>query len=576
MTKDQKPKRSYTITERVLTACRLNIKKAQKAALERRFCATRGTDAEHKASHAKLELAAKVKREDRTYKYCSCFRHGLLVADLERSLFMAGESRAEYQAHLGRFEALPGVFGFDAGSDQVKLARACAFASWRRLRAFRLQSEWALRMMVHHLRKAAGERQAGTREGSTGIGAGAGQPLSLTPEQFLELGRGLRWAAESWPGVWRPITRLNNRFDQLWSTLVSQLGEPVPSLNEYFLEWAHMRWSRVVGRFDLYSAEVLGNPLLRPRRLEQLLESRPLEVKPVKDWPCASRPYEVQERGRAELRHREVEAERSGRPVSLMGSLDYRLLREARKPHAESGPPAGASLDAEQAAELPRDFEEFLALVEAAFGEASGVRDQGSGVGFRDSGPGARDSELPMADSMLPINEQRGFNRQSAIQNRQSGTPNPESRVASPEPRTPNPEPRPPAPTLRDLAQLLWDSATLHRRRAEEEARRLAEYLTDYSARLASGDPKEKRRRQDLADRVLKLFRQGISQQEESVVVTRRARLALHDIAVERFGRRPEWEKQLVYSDDRFEQGRGEFFDLYFAEFNRQAAAGDG
>ncbi|HXJ97200.1 MAG TPA: hypothetical protein VMT20_30560, partial [Terriglobia bacterium] len=356
----RKPKRSCTVTERVLAACRVNIKKAQAAALERRFCATRGTDAEHNASHASLEAAQRVKREDRTYKYCSCFRHGLLVADLERSLFMAGESREEYHAHLARFAALPAALACDADSEEVKLAQACGYASWRRLRAFRLHSEWSLRMMVHHLRKAIGARQAGSGEGEASLGgfrelvelgelagfgetlqnpgiwsatqssrltpsaaqsgpvissaaalSGAarnlalktgampdsaltgwglpaapgndrlnecfpspvGQSATLTPEQFLELGRGLRWAAESWPGVWQPITRLNNRFDQLWCTLLHQLGEPVPSLSQYFLECAHMRWSPVVGRFDLYSAEVLGNPLLRTRRLEELLES---------------------------------------------------------------------------------------------------------------------------------------------------------------------------------------------------------------------------------------------------------------------------------------------------------------
>lgn len=151
----RKPKRQYTVTDRVLAACRVNIKKAQKAALERRFCATRGTRPELDASHASLEAAQRVKREDRTYKYRSYFRHGLLVADLERSLVMAGETREEYHAHLARFEALPAVFAFEAGSDKVKLARACAFPSWRRLRAFRLQSAWTLRMTVHHLHEAS-------------------------------------------------------------------------------------------------------------------------------------------------------------------------------------------------------------------------------------------------------------------------------------------------------------------------------------------------------------------------------------------------------------------------------------
>jgi hypothetical protein len=39
----RKPKRNYTVSERVLAACRINVEKARKAALERRFCAARGT-----------------------------------------------------------------------------------------------------------------------------------------------------------------------------------------------------------------------------------------------------------------------------------------------------------------------------------------------------------------------------------------------------------------------------------------------------------------------------------------------------------------------------------------------------
>jgi hypothetical protein len=246
MPKDGEPKRNYTVTDRVLAACRANLKKAR----ERRYCATRGTDAEHQASHAKLEAAQRVKREDNTHKYCSCFRHGLLVADLERSLVMAGESREEYHAHLARFEALPAVFALDAASQPVKLARACAFASWRRRRAFRLQSEWALRMMVHHLNEAIRWRQTGPSEGSEGndgLGEGQpslGQPFDLTPERFVELGLGLRRGAESWPSVWRPIRKLNNRFNQLCCTLVLEFGEPEPFLARLpITERARMRRS---------------------------------------------------------------------------------------------------------------------------------------------------------------------------------------------------------------------------------------------------------------------------------------------------------------------------------------------
>jgi hypothetical protein len=324
MTKDQKPKRNYTVTERVLAACRINVEKARKAALERRFCATRGTWPELNASHENLEAAQRVKREDNTYKYCSIFRHGLLVANLERSLVMAGESREEYLAYLGRFAAVPAVFDFDAASQEVKLAQACGFTTWRRLRALRLQSEWALRMMVHNLHAAIRLRKTAPGEPDTSLPDGGttlrnlvissaaalssaarnlalktealrdsspassgtpaapgnetfneslhillGQPPSLTPEGFLQLAIALEHAAEDWPSLslWRPIRKLNNRFHQLWCTLVQELGEPEPFLARLsFTERAAMRLSPIVANFQAYTAEVLGNPLLSPKQ----------------------------------------------------------------------------------------------------------------------------------------------------------------------------------------------------------------------------------------------------------------------------------------------------------------------
>jgi hypothetical protein len=324
MTKElRKPKRNYTVTDRVLAACRINVEKARKAALERRFCATRGTWPEMRASHASLEAAQRVKREDNSYKYCSIFRHGLLVANLERSLVMAGESREEYLAHLGRFAAVPAVFDFDAASQEVKLAQACGFATRRRLRAFRLQSEWALRMMVHNLHAAIHEQQ--TVPGPAGSGGpqpALGQSPSLTPEGFLQLAIGLEHAA--------------------------------------------MRLSPLVANFEAYTAEVLGNPLIRPKRLLELLKARPVYVKPVEEWACSQIPYEVEDQISAELRRGRIYLQSlENKQVTLMGNPDYHLLREARKPQDKSDTRQDPSL----AVELPRSFEEFLALVEAAFGE---------------------------------------------------------------------------------------------------------------------------------------------------------------------------------------------------------------
>jgi hypothetical protein len=553
-----KPKRSYTVTERVLTACRINVEKARKAALERRFCATRGTWPEMRASHAKLELAQRVKLEDNTYKYCSIFRHGLLVANLERSLVITGESREEYLAHLARFAAVPGVFDFEAASQEVKLAQACGFTTWRRLRALRLQSEWALRMMVHNLRAAIRTRHAGLDAQQPPLG----HPPSLTPEGFVQLAIDLEHAGEDWPSLWRPMRKLNNRFDQLWCTLVQELGEPEPFLARLsFTERAAMRLSPIVANFQTYAAEVLGNPLIRPKRLLELLKSRPVYVKPVEEWACSQIPYEVEDRISAELRRGRIYLQSlENKQVTLMGNLDYHLLREARKPQDKSESQQDASL----AVELPGNFEEFLALVQAAFGE--GPETFVEGRSFSSAVQAATYPFTRPSDTLSPEDGREGRGAGEGA----GPTAGIHGSSAAPETRKPAPP-----PTRHDLAQLLWDSATLPRRRAEEEARLLAEYLTEYAARLASSDPKDERRRQNLADRILKLFRQVDDQKRDSIGLNRQARLALHDIAVARYGKQPEFEC-LIAVNDRTEQIYSEFYKMYWAEVHRILGRGGG
>jgi len=70
--------------------------------------------------------ARQVLHDDCTWKYATCFRHGLTALSLERSLVLAGESPEEYRAHLARFDRL--VLGLEprTQSDPAKLARATA------------------------------------------------------------------------------------------------------------------------------------------------------------------------------------------------------------------------------------------------------------------------------------------------------------------------------------------------------------------------------------------------------------------------------------------------------------------
>jgi hypothetical protein len=117
--------------------------------------------------------------------------------------------------------------------------------------------------------------------------------------------------------------------------------------------------------------------------------------------------------------------------------------------------------------------------------------------------------------------------------------------------------------TLRDLAQLLWDAATVPQRRAEEEARTLAELLTDYVARLAIRNPQGRVPAQGVAANIPKVFREADDEQLPSAGVCRRVRLALYDIAVARFGEHDEFEL-LAYPGDRMDEHYSESFEIYW------------
>ncbi len=144
------PKRRYTITAKVLAANRANLLKANAVAREIRF---RRTPRRLRACHANLLRAQAAMRsaEAPSRAYGACFRHGLYAVSLRRSAALAGESQAEFDANLGRFER---AFAPQDGLER-KLVRALARASWRRLRAFGGQANWELHSLEYRLAEAA-------------------------------------------------------------------------------------------------------------------------------------------------------------------------------------------------------------------------------------------------------------------------------------------------------------------------------------------------------------------------------------------------------------------------------------
>src|SRR5260370_6658902 len=151
--------RKYTLTAKALAANRANLVKARAVSKAIRY---RETPKRLQACRANLLKAqagrhkARVAEED-SPGYGVCFRLGLHAASLRRSLELAGESRAEYEAHLERFAR---AF---APADALgrRLVRGIAETAWRRLRAFGGQARWELRSIVYRLEQAARDPRLG-------------------------------------------------------------------------------------------------------------------------------------------------------------------------------------------------------------------------------------------------------------------------------------------------------------------------------------------------------------------------------------------------------------------------------
>lgn len=664
----------------------MNVAKATKAASDRRRLGG-PSHAEKEAWQRNLLRARQVLHDDRTWKYATRFRHGLTAVSLERSLVLADESLDEYQAHLARFDRL--VRGLETGplSDPVKLAHGTALAAWRRLRALRIDHEWTLRALVAALHQAihrheeasdnvpslAGGRVGGTDTASSSLASG-GDRGSASPDSAVQGGGGgpdvavkllggfldvasltrlasdLEEASGDWVRTWPAITRLNNRFDQLWCALVEELGEEPSFLPSSFCwERACMRPSLIVGAYLKWPAEVLGNPLVRPARVVAQMAGREVRLRPLSQWhwhPLFRSLLEAEahdlhdevERQAAELDRLEM------RRITVSGGPYYRLLAQARRAE-EKAEAAGMGLPI---------GEEAGAEARVPGGAEGGVPVAGLPYPSSPGGPAARQPEtrLPLPQTFEEFLElvEKAFGPEppaSAVMSEEQGgdstTPGPSSTEEGEK------EPADDRGRLRRVAELLWQRVERVRLRADQEARELAQLLdaygdqlgrpgTDVQAAQASAAAEEPTttpasaaadainaptvspsrgacsaepwvgqagakigfipspvqglpssvekgpaavglrppdQREAIAVRVLRLFRELKAHHVRSAALERTTRLALYDLAVARFGKRQEFD-DLKMPSDRFDQLYHEFFDLFFSQFQPRPDGGCG
>jgi hypothetical protein len=108
-----KPKRPYTVTDKVREARRLSLAKAREKAKQALRGYKRGRHEDNLAYEsrlarqitpwcANLHRAVAAKKADRSADYASHFTHGLTAPDLERSAAAAGENPDELRRHIER------------------------------------------------------------------------------------------------------------------------------------------------------------------------------------------------------------------------------------------------------------------------------------------------------------------------------------------------------------------------------------------------------------------------------------------------------------------------------------------
>src|SRR5712691_12016612 len=252
------PRRPYTVTAKVLAACRRNLEKANAVPKSHRY---RPTPRRLAACRRNLEKAHATLRAagSRSPAYGTSYRHGLYCVLLGRSLELAGESREEFRQHIELFDR---AFA-PRDHEEARLVRAIAETAWRRLRAFRGQARWERLAIRYRLAEAADKPRAG--DPATRDEALAWELVAILARDYALMG---------WLG------RLSHRMKRLCRLLAQKrLGETGedPEIS------ARPRDTEL---FRLPLA-ALSNPFLTPSRVARAFEPPPpgeLKLKPVNEW----------------------------------------------------------------------------------------------------------------------------------------------------------------------------------------------------------------------------------------------------------------------------------------------------
>src|SRR5438046_767599 len=249
------PQRKYTVSPQVLAAARANRAKANAISKEVRY---RPTPNRFIACRANL-LKALVALKDDQRAWAPRFCLGTHTVSVRPSLVLAGDSDAQYDAHLERFRRAL------APRDTVerKLTGALADVCWRRLRILRLHSRREQERLRGLLRGAVTRRWA--------VAGNESLWDRMTAQTVLEA------FAEGVPPLLAALERVHTRLERLVGAFVARREgrDPGKCALGRTPVWASI-WRQ--------SQAVLGNPFVAPARVEGVLGRREPAVCDFRSW----------------------------------------------------------------------------------------------------------------------------------------------------------------------------------------------------------------------------------------------------------------------------------------------------
>ncbi len=370
-----RPKRKYTVTERVLAANRANLALANAVPSEIRL---RSTERRRQAGRRNLQLALIAKKRDRSLHYASSFRNGWYVADPERALALLGATPEEYHRHLQAWRREVGP----RNKTEAKLAHAMGMLSWRWIAGVRLECDLETLKINHALQELAAARAGGAV-----TPGGAPDATPVTAAQLAWLACVVDDALGGWVNLDAPLERISGRMLRLWQELLN--GRGGPRLDLKILRCRGHRQAVVV-EHSMHSAYELAAPFESCRRTEATVCPNPREILPVEQW-AGSRSGVDSQQSTIDSREAEECGERGAKASTERGSARQAFLAEARRSDL------ARLLEARRRGwELPGRFEDFLRTVQAAIGGpgSAGIRAASCPAGV--ANPPA-DSEGPAA-----------------------------------------------------------------------------------------------------------------------------------------------------------------------------------